>query len=156
MYCKYCANELSDDAKYCPKCGKLVAQPEKEEVDFFGDIEVTTVNKENNEAKNSFENKILTFSILGLAFAFTGALSLLGLIFSYIAKGMLRKFTGEYGETKGRTTVAKGLSTAGVAIGWVMMVCFIIYVVAIVLSVLGYIDMGVVESFPFSDYYFYY
>ena len=30
MFCKYCGYKLADDANFCPKCGKLVLEPEPE------------------------------------------------------------------------------------------------------------------------------
>ena len=35
MFCKYCGNQLPEDAKFCPKCGKITEEQEFEANDAF-------------------------------------------------------------------------------------------------------------------------
>ena len=76
MFCRFCGNELPEGANFCPKCGKI------------NEVEEATVNENAGaeipetpvmdaaesvnvfeEEKSSLAGKILTFGILGLAFA---------------------------------------------------------------------------------------
>lgn len=137
MFCKYCGNELTEDARFCPKCGKI-NENKPEEIDYFDDFngaELATqedvANVENPE-RDSRGGEILKFAILGLAFGVTGTFSILGLILSYIAKRKLKRYLNDYGKTQGRASVGKGLSIAGIIVSWVMLALVLIYLVTLI------------------------
>ena len=153
MYCKSCGNFLPDNAKYCPVCGKINESVVSEEnvknaeYDYLNDIVVPTGAETAPEDPQKSEDagSILKFAILGLAFGCTGLLSLLGLIFSYIARGKIKRFVEKYGETSGKASVGKGLSIGGVIVSWFMLVFIVIYIALIVLTIIGTVSGG---SFP--------
>ena len=154
MFCKYCGNELTEEARFCPKCGKI-SENKPEEIDYFYDLNAAepatqedVANVENPE-RDSRGGEILKFAILGFVFGVTGSLSILGLIFSYIAKGKLKSYLRDYGKTQGRASVGKGLSIAGIIVGWVMLALVLIHLVTLIAPV-GTIIAGV-----FSEIYDY-
>ena len=138
MFCKFCGNELPNDANFCTKCGKVVIQEENESVESliteFPDEQEPSVIEDPE--KDELGGKILKFSILGLAFACSFFLSLLGLIFSIISKSLVNNYKEMYGETEGRATVGKHLGIAGLIASIVMLVLFAVYVVVVVAAVL--------------------
>lgn len=52
MFCRYCGNELKDDAKFCPKCGK----PTKGEMREQAQKVKTKVEQTVQEAKETLQN----------------------------------------------------------------------------------------------------
>ena len=144
MFCKYCGNQLSDDAKFCSKCGKITDANETvvnpTDYDFFS-VEPITPQLDYMQGQAMYEKDrkagaILKFAILGLALTCTFYLSLLGVIFSMIARAKSRKYIRLYGETNGRATVGRHLSLAGVIAGWVI-VGFLALVVIVALGSYG-------------------
>ena len=136
MFCKYCGNELSENANFCPKCGKVVAKEEVNgEFDFFEEKQqgfAPANNPATEREKDDLSGQILKFAILSIAFASTFFLSLFGVIFSSIARSKINEFTRKFGETEGRASVGKGLNIGGTILSWVMFGIFLIYVVIIV------------------------
>ena len=72
MFCKYCGNELTEEARFCPKCGKI-SENKPEEIDYFYDLNAAepatqedVANVENPE-RDSRGGEILKFAILGFA-----------------------------------------------------------------------------------------
>ena len=110
MFCKYCGYKLADDANFCPKCGKLVLEPEpeittapiqeksiaedqvtalepvyieqEEEPVYYVEPNEMELSPEVEAEKKALGSKVLTWGILALVFAETVILSLLGLIFA--------------------------------------------------------------------------
>ena len=76
MYCQNCGNELNPGAKFCPVCGaKIEAGPEPVHDNGF-----------------SKALTILIFSIIGALFGLIPHVSLIGVVFSAIARGMVVRF----------------------------------------------------------------
>lgn len=162
MFCKFCGNQLDDDAKFCSKCGKLVSaetnenKKETETVvisDEYGNPTASynapaqsysqpayqpysaPVN-ENSTARDSDGKSILVFGILGVAFACSVYFAFLGMIFSIIARVKLRRYLNNYGETRGTATVGKYLSLGGLIGSIVMTVISVVLIVSVVMAVL--------------------
>lgn len=155
MFCKYCGNQLSNEANFCPKCGRIVANEEskkEEKYDFFEDkTEYVQAPSHNDKAKDEFAGEILKFAILGLAFGCTMILSILGIIFSSIARAKLRQYTQYYGETEGRASVGKGISIGGTIVSWVMAAIGLLYIVVIIAA----LGSGGVDITDLFSYYYY-
>ena len=153
MTCKYCGNELENGATFCSRCGKIKEEEQVEEV-------VESAGYSEKERENA-DGELLKFSILGLGFGIGallsyGILSILGLIFSYIARGKLEKYTQKYRETRGRASVGKKLSVAGVIVSWVsaayMVFCIIYVIVMVILQIaIGNGDIRFQDVFPFFN-----
>jgi hypothetical protein len=154
MFCKYCGNQLPETANFCPKCGKIndaakataasepKSEPAAETATFFSDaandyVPVEPVNVEEELERSEREGSILKMAILGLAFAWSGFLSLLGLIFSIIARAKISAYVRDYGETRGRASVGKGLSIGGLISSIFWMAFFLLYTIIIVAVILG-------------------
>ena len=164
MFCKYCGNELTEEARFCNKCGKIIdnesTQEEKtdKEFDFFSDANepVQTSSKDfhnaqEDKAKEKAGEEILKFSILGLAFGSTFFLSFLGIIFSYIARGKIKRYKRKYGETNGRASVGKGLNIGGMILSWISMayiVFYIIYIIVVVVMLVNGTDVPA-STYPY-------
>ena len=123
MFCKFCGTELAENANFCSRCGKIVdmSLPEEpmitEELpaelpDDIQESEQDTVQKE----KSSLARKILTFAILGCAFAFTSYLSFIGLAFSIVSAALVRKYLKRYQYTERNATVGRALSIVGIIV----------------------------------------
>ena len=167
MFCKFCGNQLDDDAKFCSKCGKLVSaetnenkkEPETVVIsDEFGNPTASynapaqsysqpayqqpysAPVSENSAARDSDGKSILVFGILGVAFACSVYFAFLGIIFSLTARVKLKKYLNNYGETRGTATVGKYLSLGGLIGSIVMTVISVILISAIVMSVLSGAD----------------
>ena len=145
MFCKFCGNELPDGAGFCTKCGKVVSYEEAQisgiNTPFINDNEYTPFNEQDKE-KESKGADILKFAILSLAFASSFYLSVLGLVFSIIARVKLKKYVAQYGETEGKATVGKHLSLVGLIVSIVLSVlCFILLFVIIFAGLSEFLDI---------------
>lgn len=154
MFCKYCGNELTDDAKFCSKCGKIVETAEETKDDFFQDANDYTVERQyspvEEKKKEDLGRKILVYAILGLAFASTWALSILGVIFAGKAKKKIAEYIALYGETEGVASVGKALNIPAMIISWISFGALLLYISVIIFLVC----LGLTSEF--SDYYYYY
>ncbi len=162
MFCKYCGYKLADDANFCPKCGKLVLEPEPEitaaplQEKTVADDPITSIEPiyvepeepvyyvEPNEMelspeveaeKNALGSKVLTWGILALVFAETVILSLLGLIFGVVAKGKVRNYQEKFGGTDGKATVGKIFANISVPLSIGVMAFFFLYMLIIIAEI---------------------
>ena len=165
MFCKYCGNKLSEDANFCPKCGKLVLDDEPvvrseapaEEKTIAAEVAIVAdestvpeeaiveavsagpaeveLTYEEEKAKNSFATKIMVLGIVALATAVSVWFSLVGLIIGVIAKGKVREYVEKYGDTEGKASVGKGLATAAIPVSIALMVFMFFYILLIVVMV---------------------
>ena len=137
MYCKYCGNELPQSANFCSACGKInedakhTAEEQKTSEYFEEPVEVQLDDIFDAE-RRSLGNSILKFSILGLSFACSFFLSLLGLIFTCVSRSKLRAYIAKFGETSGPATVGKHLGIAALIVSIVMMVFFALYILILI------------------------
>ena len=157
MYCKYCGNELTDDAKYCSKCGKIVEKAEEREYDYFETANDYTVEKQyspvEEKQKSDLGRKILTYAILGLAFGCTWILSLVGVIFASKAKKKIKEYIALYGETEGPASVGKALNIPGTIISWVCLGLLALYVFVIIFAICLGMGSEFIDYYEFYDTY---
>jgi hypothetical protein len=139
MFCKYCGNELTENANFCPACGQFISEtkpaPEKPEFEEIAVMPSVEKEEEDNRERRDLGGSILTNAILGLVFSCTWILSLLGLIFTIVSKSKLNTYLDTYGETSGPATVGKHLGTAALALSIVMLVLLVIYIAAIAAAI---------------------
>ena len=164
MFCKYCGYKLADDANFCPKCGKLVLEPEpeittapiqeksiaedqvtalepvyieqEEEPVYYVEPNEMELSPEVEAEKNALGSKVLTWGILALVFAETVILSLLGLIFGIVAKGKVRNYQEKFGGTDGKATVGKIFANISVPLSIGVMAFFFLYMLIIIAEVI--------------------
>ena len=139
MYCKHCGNELPENSNFCPVCGKSIedTKQEAEEATF------EPINEIVDFKRDEHGGSILKFGILGLAFAVSFYFSLLGLIFSIVARVKVKSYIREYGETDGKATVGKHLSVAGSIVSIISLCLLPLVIIALVAGLsegLGYVD----------------
>lgn len=130
MFCRNCGAQIPDDSIFCAACG---AQTYGEPVNDQQQNHYTPEqNAYNSEAENeSIASDALRYGIMGLAFSQSVFLSILGIIFSSIAKKKAAEYyrrTGKYGAKAG---VGRGLGIGGLALGIFATVFFTIYVIVI-------------------------
>lgn len=135
MFCKHCGNSLPDGANFCSVCGRLNEdgnQNSSNQNYGYQPVDPFANNHANDAEKNELGKSILTQGILSLAFMSTFCLSFLGIIFGAIGKGKANAYIARYGETEGKATVGKHLSTAGLISSIVVTAIFVLYFILIV------------------------
>ena len=111
MFCKNCGRQLDEGESYCPICG-TVNSPEAPIAPgspFYGEPD--------ERVKSDMAGKTLTWGILSLAFGISGCLSLLGFIFSFIAKSKALSYQQTYGMLEGKAKVGRILGKVGFGLG---------------------------------------
>lgn len=138
---------MADDANFCTMCGKVNEDIEEVQIPSYEAAKATpthpSVLDEYNKAKAELSTKILTFSILGLSFALTFYLAVLGLIFSIIAKKLVKEHVAKFGETSGKASVGKGINIGGLVLSIVMTVFLGLYTIAMIAVLLSPEDSGI-------------
>lgn len=113
MFCKNCGRQLGEGETLCPVCGTLNG----------GETAAPTAAIEysmpdgNQALRSSMGGQALTWGILSLAFACSGCLSLLGFIFSFIAKSKALSYERAFGVLEGRAKVGRILGKVGFGVG---------------------------------------
>jgi len=124
--CKACAAPIAPDAKFCAVCGadqtqeKLCAycHAPLENNSRFCTVCGNSTQAPKNPMENTYAARTLTFGIMGLAFSLSFFFSVLGIIFSAIAKVNLKKYLTYTPKIRdGRAGAGNGLAIAGLAVG---------------------------------------
>lgn len=127
MYCKNCGAKIDDNARFCSDCGHEQIRVQ-EDINFSSDFEA---------AKDQLSSQILTWGILSLAFSCTFILSLLGLIFSFVAKGKVKTYVRQFGPVEYRSRVGRDLSTAGLIVGLILSILCALYLFALLMIIVA-------------------
>ncbi len=139
MYCRNCGAHVEDDAAFCSACG--AAQPRTENTYTYAE----PVPETDSEAKKSASIGVLVWGILGLFFALN--FSLLGLIFSCVAKKKVAEYERTFGEAKDIAGIGKGLAIAGFIVGLVLTILGAVEALSMILSA-GFFA-SLFELYPF-------
>ena len=115
MYCKNCGRQLDEGENVCPVCGTVnggetATAPSVE----YG---YNAVNAANEQMKSEMAGQALKWGILSLAFSASGCLSLLGFIFSFIAKSKALAYEQTFGIVEGKARVGRILGKVGFGVG---------------------------------------
>ena len=115
MFCKNCGRQLDENENVCPVCGTVnggetATAPTLE----YG---YNAVNEANEQLKNEMASQSLKWGILSLAFSASGCLSLLGFIFSFIAKSKALAYEQTFGVLEGKARVGRILGKVGFGVG---------------------------------------
>ncbi len=116
MFCKNCGRQLDEGENYCPVCGTLnggetSANTTGIEYDF------NAADTANEQMKSAMAGQALKWGIVSLAFSASGCLSLLGFIFSFIAKSKALSYERTFGVLEGRARVGRILGKVGFGLG---------------------------------------
>ena len=106
MFCTKCGRELADTETYCPYCGQI-----------FANLDGTPYFVPDDAMKDQMAGNVLTWGILSLAFSASGCLSLLGFIFSFIAKSKALAYEQTFGVLEGKARVGRILGKVGFGLG---------------------------------------
>ena len=124
MFCKNCGRQLDEGENVCPVCGTVnggetATAPTVE----YG---YNAVNAANEQMKSEMAGQALKWGILSLAFSASGCLSLLGFIFSFIAKSKALAYQQTFGVLEGKARVGRILGKVGfgVGLGMTIYMCF--------------------------------
>ena len=121
MFCTKCGRELADTETYCPYCGQI-----------FSHLDGSPYFVPDDTVKDQMAGNVLTWGILSLAFSLSGCLSLLGFIFSFIAKSRALAYRNVFGVLEGKAKVGRILGKVGFGLGLGYSIFFALYFVAIV------------------------
>ena len=115
MFCKNCGRQLDEGETLCPACGTVNATEATatESVSY----EYSAVDTANQLLKDEMAGQTLKWGIISLAFAVSGCLSLLGFIFSFIAKSRARAYEQTFGVLEGKAKVGRILGKVGFGVG---------------------------------------
>ena len=127
MFCQQCGAQIPDNTIFCPYCSAeqqpLSPQP----------YNAAPVNPLANDPEASADaSPVLTWGIIGLAFASSFYLSFLGIIFSAIGRSKANAYQAKYGILFGKSKVGSILSKIGLILGIVLTVFLVIYIVGII------------------------
>ena len=132
MFCTKCGRQLDEGENICPACGTVNASETTATPNAGIEYAVDDVSAVNERLKDQMAGEALKWGIISLAFAASGCLSLLGFIFSFIAKGKALAYQNVFGVLEGRAKAGRILSKIGFGVGLGYSIFFAIYFVAIV------------------------
>jgi RNA polymerase subunit RPABC4/transcription elongation factor Spt4 len=115
MFCKNCGRQLDEGETLCPACGTVNAT--EATADKAVSYEYSAVDTANQLLKDEMAGQTLKWGILSLAFAASGCLSLLGFIFSFIAKSKALAYEQTFGVPEGKARVGRILGKVGFGLG---------------------------------------
>ena len=132
MFCTKCGRQLDEGENICPACGTVNASETTATPNAGIEYAVDAVDLANERLKDEMAGAALKWGIISLAFSASGCLSLLGFIFSFIAKGKALAYQNVFGVLEGRAKAGRILSKIGFGVGLGYSIFFAIYFVAIV------------------------
>ena len=132
MFCKNCGRQLDEGENICPACGTVNASETTSTPNAGIEYAVDDVTAVNERLKDQMAGEALKWGIISLAFSASGCQSLLGFIFSFIAKGKALAYQNVFGVLEGRAKAGRILSKIGFGVGLGYSIFFAIYFVAIV------------------------
>ena len=132
MYCKHCGTDLEENVKFCPNCGAEqtagAAEPVAEPI----------ADNEFEAKKDAMAGSALVWGILGLVFAASSWLAILGIIFSGIAKKKVAEYVAFAGELEGRAKAGSILAKIGMIVGIITVIVLAIsFVVGVIAGLAG-------------------
>lgn len=131
MFCKNCGRQLDEGENFCPACGTMNAT-ETPAATTGIEYAVNDTAAVNERLKDEMAGQVFKWGLLSLIFSGTVCLSLLGFIFSFIAKGKASSYETVFGEISGRANAGRILGRIGFGLGLGMTIFFALYLVLIV------------------------
>ena len=132
MYCKHCGTDLEENVKFCPNCGA------EQTAEAAEPVAKPVLDNEFEEKKNAMAGSALVWGILGLVFAASSWLAILGIIFSGIAKKKVAEYVAFAGELEGRAKAGSILAKIGMIVGIITVIILAIsFVVGFIAGLAG-------------------
>ncbi len=117
MFCKNCGRQLDEGENLCPACGTLNSAEASANANTGIEYGLGAVDIANEQMKNQMAGQALKWGIISLAFSCSGCLSLLGFIFSFIAKSRALAYERTFGVLEGKARVGRILGKVGFGVG---------------------------------------
>ena len=117
MFCKNCGRQLDEGENICPACGTVNASETTATPNAGIEYAVDAVDLANERLKDEMAGEALKWGIISLAFSASVCLSLLGFIFSFIAKGKALAYQNVFGVLEGRAKAGRILGKIGFGVG---------------------------------------
>ncbi len=117
MFCTKCGRQLDEGENICPACGTVNASETTATPNAGIEYAVGAVDLANERLKDEMAGAALKWGIISLAFSASGCLSLLGFIFSFIAKGKALAYQNVFGVLEGRAKAGRILGKVGFGLG---------------------------------------
>jgi hypothetical protein len=117
MFCKNCGRQLDEGENICPACGTVNASETTATPNAGIEYAVDAVDLANERLKDEMAGAALKWGIISLAFSASACLSLLGFIFSFIAKSRALAYQNVFGVLEGKAKVGRILGKVGFGLG---------------------------------------
>lgn len=82
MKCKKCGKELTEEAKFCPKCGYPTKQESQEQVDYTQYVEPDWISYEEENRDSSVKKNNIDFVLIGVLVGLIAVVLVLLIVFS--------------------------------------------------------------------------
>ena len=123
MFCKNCGRQLDEGENLCPACGTMNAT-ETPAATAGIEYAVNDTAAVNERLKDEMAGQAFKWGLLSVIFSGTVCLSLLGFIFSFVAKSKALSYQTVFGELTGRAKAGRILSKVGFGLGLGMVIYF--------------------------------
>ena len=149
MFCKNCGRQLGEGENFCPSCGAMNAAESNANANTGFQYDLGTANTDaqysfgapnsvSEALKSEMAGQTFKWGLLGLIFSGTVCLSLLGFIFSIIAKSKAKSYKRAFGTLEGRAKAGNILGKIGFGLGLGMMIYFAVcFFIGIALGLSG-------------------
>ncbi len=144
MFCKNCGSEVREGAQFCTNCGAPVEQVKAEPAQTYQEpVYQSPVYEQPQQPTYQTtvvpspavpSSSVLTWGILGLAFACSFYISFLGIIFSIIAQNKAKAYQAAGGQLTGKAKVGSILAKVGLIVGIVLTAILAIYLLVLIIA----------------------
>lgn len=130
MICKNCGAEIADNTRFCQFCGSAIEAEAPAEEPIVPAAPEAAAPVQPMYAEEPVKGPGLVWGLLGVIFADTAILSLLGLIFSIVGLSKANRYAANGYVLTGKDKAGKILSIIGLVLSIVVMVALVIAVIA--------------------------
>lgn len=123
MFCKNCGRQLDEGENLCPACGTMNATETPAPTAGI-EYAVNDTAAVNERLKDEMAGQAFKWGLLSVIFSGTVCLSLLGFIFSFVAKSKALSYQTVFGELTGRAKAGRILGKVGFGLGLGMTIYF--------------------------------
>ena len=124
MFCSNCGFQVNENMRFCPNCGQAVRTPAAQTP-----APVRESSSPVRESSAPSPIPVLIWGILGIAFAVSGGLGILGSIFSIVGLCQARRYYADGGKPCRQAVIGRNLSIAGLIAGIVLTILFVLYII---------------------------